>query len=153
MKHETNAAEFAKLNPTPPIRGNKRAANGENVLMSYVEDENGVGVDGHKATGMRSLMREIFAHLYSQGVHPRTWAKGDLIVQNFYRETMYRRFPELRLCEGSWKVDKIAIDNYSSWRDVHVKEEEVTVELPGPSVSTPEQPNTKRKQTQTQKVS
>ena len=34
---------------------------------------------------------------------------------------MASQFPELRLCELSWKSDKLAIDAYPSWYQTHVK--------------------------------
>ena len=54
-------------------------------------------------------------------------------ISDHYRCEMQTRFEELRLCEGGWKADQIAIDYYSSWRtarnkggkfNVRVKQEE-----------------------------
>ncbi|KAH7905504.1 hypothetical protein BJ138DRAFT_1118410 [Hygrophoropsis aurantiaca] len=97
-------------------RGNTRASQGINVRLQFVEDQNGMPVDGFRATQMKSLARDIFALFASRDSAPKHWSKADLNIKNAYRAEMYRQFPELRCCENHWKVDKIATDTYSNWR-------------------------------------
>lgn len=37
------------------------------------------------------------------------------VSQDYYRKEMYSFFPELRLCELDWKVNRLATETYSSW--------------------------------------
>jgi hypothetical protein len=106
----------------PSERGKTRASQGENVKMQYIEDENGVAVDGHKASEIRRITRSIWAHLASIGKAPKTWTKIDIMSGQQYRQEMHRQFPELRLCELDWKADMIAIEYYPSWHNNHLKD-------------------------------
>jgi hypothetical protein len=93
------------------------------VKMLYVEDENGVPVDGHRATEIRRITRSIWVHLASVGKAPKSWMKADILTAEHYRREMKRHFPELQLCELDWKSDQIAIENYPSWHTNYFKEE------------------------------
>ncbi|KAH9991069.1 hypothetical protein BJV77DRAFT_1009806 [Russula vinacea] len=43
------------------------------------------------------------------------WGDMGNISQDYYRSEMYSFFPELRLCELDWKVNRLATETYSSW--------------------------------------
>jgi hypothetical protein len=95
--------------------GKARASQGENVTLRFVEDENGNIIDGFRATAIRKFSREIWLGLGNIGKAPKTWGKVDAKVAAEYRTEMGRKFPELQLCEGSWKADLVATLNYPSW--------------------------------------
>ena len=111
-KKETSG--ITKVNPTAePNKG--RAPSGLNVTLRYVEDVDGVVVDGYHASEMRKFARAIWNQLHGAGKAPRSWGKADLDVATHYRREMRRRFPELGLCEFDWKAEQLATDNYPNW--------------------------------------
>lgn len=96
-------------------RGRSQAAQGVNVAMRYIEDENGQVIDGHRASAMRKLAHSIWMALANTGKAPAKWSQADIVVAQSYRRKMRHHFPKLQLCENDWKVDLIASDNYPSW--------------------------------------
>jgi hypothetical protein len=130
-------------------RGRSRAAQGVNVAMRYIEDENGQVIDGHRASAIRKLARSIWIALANTGKAPAKWSQADIVVAQSYRREMRHHFPELRLCENDWKVDLIASDNYPSWYSHNnsankclVKQEKAD----GDDISSPSSPTAKRQQ-------
>jgi hypothetical protein len=123
-RHEWNAAE---LNVVAHIgagtHGKARAAQGENVTLRFIEDEDGNIIDGFRATTVRRFARELWASLNSVGKAPKTWGKVDASIAAQYRNEMERKFPELHLCDNSWKADLIATLNYPSWYNNNVEKE------------------------------
>ena len=93
-----------------------------NVTLRYVEDEQGVVVDGFRASEMRKFARSIWNQLAGAGKAPRSWGKAELDVASHYRREMRRRFPELGFCEYDWKADQLATDNYPNWVSNHLQE-------------------------------
>jgi hypothetical protein len=122
-RHEWNAAENSQVAQIG-TQGKSRAANGENVSLKFIEDENGNIIDGFKATAMRRFARELWAGLNSIGKAPKTWGKVDAAVAAQYRNEMEQKFPELRLGDNHWKADLIATLNYPSWYNNNVEKEE-----------------------------
>jgi hypothetical protein len=114
----TNHSKGAtSLNNQKGKRGKSRASEGINVKMLYVVDREGIPVDGHRAVAIRAVARSIWGQLSANGLAPQKWmADSNLQVIDHYRREMQNRCEELRLCEGGWKTDQIAIDYYSSWR-------------------------------------
>jgi len=68
--------------------GKARASQGENVTMWFVEDQNGVVVDGFRASAIRKFSREIWLGLANIGKAPKTWGKIDARVAAEYRTEM-----------------------------------------------------------------
>ena len=114
--------------------GKARAAQGENVTLRFIEDENGSIIDGFRASAMRRFARELWAGLNRVGKAPKSWGKVDAAVAAQYRNEMERKFSELRLCDNNWKADFIATLNYPSWYNNNVEKEEnlkrTSVDLP-----------------------
>jgi hypothetical protein len=124
-RHEWNSAENNQVaHIGAGAHGKTRAAQGENVTLKFIEDENGIIIDGFRATAMRRFARELWSSLNSVGKAPKTWGKVDAAVASQYRNEMERKFPELRLCDNSWKADFIATLNYPSWYNNNVEKEE-----------------------------
>jgi hypothetical protein len=121
-RHEWTNAENSQV-AMIGAPGKTRASHGENVTLRFVEDENGNIIDGFRATAIRKFSREIWSGLGNIGKAPKTWGKVDAKVANEYRTEMGQKFPELQLCEGSWKADLIATLNYPSWYNNHFEKE------------------------------
>ena len=81
-------------------RGRSRAAQGVNVAMQYIEDENGKMIDGHRASAMRKLTCSIWAALANARKALTKWAQANIVVAQSYRHEMRHHFPELQLCEN-----------------------------------------------------
>ncbi len=126
LQHEYRA--FCKTNKTITdpttshkiVRGSTRAAQGINVTMLYVEDDDGVPVDGYRATTIRHHAHAIFARVHELGLAPPTWGAASTDVKNAYIEEMEETFEELQRCASSWKALKIATTIYPSWYRNHV---------------------------------
>ena len=142
-------------------RGKGRAAEGINVNMLYVVDEQGNPVDGHRAADIRRIARSIWTHLLSRSLAPERWSSASMRATDLYQNEMQTRCEELRLCEGAWKAHQIAFDFYWSWRagkekqgafNVKCKDEDESGDLqdekenqditlpkkrPGPAISSP----------------
>jgi hypothetical protein len=113
-------------------RGRTRAAEGINVKMLYVVNKDGEPIDGHQASEMRAYARFIWNDLSNSAKAPQKWVTGtSLTIVDSFRRQMQFRFPELRLCEGGWKVNQIGIDYYSSWRLAKQKKGTFNVEGAG----------------------
>lgn len=124
-RHEWSAAENNQVaHIGTGAQGKTRAAQGQNVTLKFIEDENGNIIDGFKATAMRRFARELWASLNTVGKAPKTWGKVDAGVAAQYWNEMERKFPELRLCDNNWKSDLIATLNYPSWYNNNVEKQE-----------------------------
>ena len=90
-------------------------------MMLYVEDRDGKPVDGKKAAEIRRFSRALFAQFANNNTAPKTWMKADMATSENFAYEMCKRVPELRLCEGRWKVTQIATDVYPSWHTHYFK--------------------------------
>jgi hypothetical protein len=70
------------------MRGKTRIAAGENVSYGFVEDENGLTVNGFRMSTITQQMREIWAEIHDKNMAPQTWGKGTPMVKNFFRAEM-----------------------------------------------------------------
>jgi hypothetical protein len=122
-RHEWSASEDLQV-ASIGAPGKARAAQGENVTMKFVEDENGNIIDGYRASSIRKFARSLWAGLSNAGKAPKSWGKVDAQTSSQFQIEMGRKFSELRLCEGNWKVDLIATMNYPSWYSNQAKEKE-----------------------------
>ena len=97
------------------------------MTMKYVVDESGVPVDGYQASHICSVARSNWEYLASNGLAPEKWktfCSAD--VANWFHREMEAQFPLLRLCQGHWKSNQIAIDNYPNWCVNRLKGKEVS---------------------------
>ncbi|KII89768.1 hypothetical protein PLICRDRAFT_174607 [Plicaturopsis crispa FD-325 SS-3] len=107
----------------PGARGAVRASNGENVMMQYVETENGHMVDGFRASDIKFVARRIWAEMAVelQGNVPLKWKNVGIKGADRYARDMALHCPELRLCDSDWKAHQIATDTYPSWKHTYIK--------------------------------
>lgn len=81
----------------------------------YFEDVNGSPLDEQRCNAITKRARDIFTHLNASGAGAAKWGDMGSVSQDYYRRGMYSHFPELRLCEFDWKVNRLATETYSSW--------------------------------------
>lgn len=114
----------------------KQVADGMNISMRYVENEDGDVISGFRVKTILKFAHSVFFQLRDHNKHPKTWgAAGVDVVRAFYEE-MERQFPELALCADHWKAQYIATKNYSSWYSTHGKLPTVKVEAESNSSDT-----------------
>jgi hypothetical protein len=95
------------------VRGRSRASKGINVMMLYVESEDGMPVDGDTANHIRDMAKSYWDGLGDNA--PMSWGKAGLQVKSDYCRQMVKWFPNLRLCSRDWKASNIATDFYTGW--------------------------------------
>ncbi|KAJ7202621.1 hypothetical protein GGX14DRAFT_653862 [Mycena pura] len=98
------------------LRGRKRLIEGdENVMLWFIEDENGDPISGSRAKKAREEARKIWIYLATKGHAPPQWNNASSFARNYYVSEMRKMFSELRLCELDYKSHRIATQNYSGW--------------------------------------
>ncbi|KJA14839.1 hypothetical protein HYPSUDRAFT_208399 [Hypholoma sublateritium FD-334 SS-4] len=113
---ELEEEEEGSKQPLPSGRGKRRAAQGINVTMKYVELEDGTIIDGFRAAEIRRYARSLWVQMALDDKLPATWSDADAASLTYYSESMAQRFMEMRLCASDWKANLVATDNYPSWR-------------------------------------
>lgn len=96
-------------------RGKARSAEGINVMMLYIERDDGTSVDGDVANNIRQTARSIWENLGNAGIAPTTWGQADMQVKKDYWREMAEVFPYLKLCDRNWKANQIATEFYTKW--------------------------------------
>lgn len=86
-----------------------------NGTFWYLEDANGTPLSDERITAVTLRARQIFTQLNLSQMGAAKWGDMGNISQDYYRSEMYSFFPELRLCELDWKVNRLATETYSSW--------------------------------------
>lgn len=116
-RHEWNTAENNQVaHVGAGAQGKTHAAQGENVTLKFIKDENGM------VSGL--LQCELWASLTGIGKAPKTWGKVDAGVAAQYQNEMEQKFSELSLCDNHWKADFIATLNYPLWYNNNVEKDE-----------------------------
>ena len=95
---------------------------GVNVTLCYMEDEQGVVVDGFHTSEMHKFAWSIWKQLAGARKAPRSWGKAELDVSAHYQCEMCHHFLELGLCKYDWKADQLATDNYPNWVLNHLQD-------------------------------
>ena len=117
-KHRSDILEVGK---GKPLRGNARMRDGENVMMDFVELEDGTVVDGITAAGIRSHMAVIFNEMAGSHRLPETWSKIGLVDREYVFSHLYKAFPYLQLCLDHWKAKEIGSRALSTWKNTEKK--------------------------------
>lgn len=83
--------------------------------MFYLQDRSGASVKEGRAREICTHARSIWEHLASKNMAPKTWLKRSAPAAAYYYQEMYKFCDDLRLGEGDWKAERLAIDTYSGW--------------------------------------
>lgn len=87
----------------------------KNTQHQYIEDEDGQPVSWEYAQQMVDYTRHIFTEFRRRKIDAETFKKLGVVSMDFYRASMYTRFPILRGCHGDWKADKLGSESYHAW--------------------------------------
>jgi hypothetical protein len=84
-EYKTAQEDSSQFGNARGSRGGTRSAKGENVMMLYIEHEDGTQVDGTMASNIRDLARVLWRDIYQSGYAPDTWGSATNEVRNnFY---------------------------------------------------------------------
>ena len=98
-----------------PVRGSARMNEGENVMLDFVELDDGTIVDGNTAKLIRDELRSVYNELKKKDLLPKTWGAIGITARTFVFSHIYAKFPYLRLCHNDWKIIAIAGPGLSQW--------------------------------------
>jgi hypothetical protein len=120
-KEKKGGLDILEVEKGKPLRGNARMKDGENVMMDFVELEDGTVVDGITAAGIRSHMAAIFNEMAASQRLPETWSKIGLLDREYVFTHLYKAFPYLQLCLDHWKAKEISSRALSTWKNTQKK--------------------------------
>ena len=136
-KHEGGKKDSTELVAQSGQRGGARSAQGENVMMQFIQNDDGTTIDGTLAAEMREFARSLWRGFHSRNATPEKWGDTSKDIREEYYHQMENEFFPLRLCDNHWKSQAIATSIYSQWHGYYVvkkregvKEEENSDNLP-----------------------
>ncbi|KAL1942996.1 hypothetical protein VTO73DRAFT_4667 [Trametes versicolor] len=96
----------SKIGNSTGNQGKTRAANGENVSCLYIEDADGVAVDGHCIRRLREFAANTLTYMKEHKLllGATRWEDVDVRVRETCVDALRRKFPELQACEENWKT-------------------------------------------------
>lgn len=98
-----------------PVRGSARMNEGENVMLDFIELDDGTIVDGNTAKLIRDELRSVYNELKKKDLLPKTWGAIGITARTFVFSHIYAKFPYLLLCHNDWKIIAIAGPVLSQW--------------------------------------
>ena len=84
----------------------------------FLEDPNSIWLDAIQVTKILDCIHDIwhgFQHRSAIDV-TTTWKTMSHDVKTFFRNEMVKAHPETNLGEGAWKIDRLAKDHYSLYK-------------------------------------
>jgi len=95
--------------------GGGRSAMGENVMMLYIEKEDGMPVDGSIAGAIWDDARSIWQGFYNLEMAPEKWGDASKEVRDVFVHEIEKSWFILCLCDNHWKTNTVATSIYSQW--------------------------------------
>ena len=114
-ENQNSNNDVARAGESKPARGSARMKEGENVMMDFVELEDGKIVDGLTAKLIRDELRAICHELHKKELLSRNWSSIGITARSFVFAHIYAKFPYLMLCHNDWKVHAIVGPIVSQW--------------------------------------
>ncbi|KAF5386845.1 hypothetical protein D9615_001882 [Tricholomella constricta] len=96
-------------------KGKSRDHNASRNTLAYIQDKLGVVVTEKQASDLCTRARSIWEYLATVGMAPKSWGKASAPAVKYYLDNMYHDNDDLQLCEGNWKVCRLATDIYPGW--------------------------------------
>ncbi|KAF5387112.1 hypothetical protein D9615_001866 [Tricholomella constricta] len=96
-------------------KGRSRDHDASRNTLAYIQDKLGVVVTEKQASDLCTRARSIWEYLATVGMAPKSWGKASAPAVAYYLDNMYYDNDNLRLCEGNWKVGRLATDIYPGW--------------------------------------
>lgn len=99
----------------------------QNTAQRYIEDNDGIAVDGERARIIRNIAHQLFFDLRNYKKTQPKWGECGLAASEWFNCELAYHVPEMRLCSGHWKAHKLAGYLYSSWQKTHGASKPVTI--------------------------
>ncbi|KAG5633927.1 hypothetical protein H0H81_004377, partial [Sphagnurus paluster] len=99
-----------------------KQSTGERTSMGYIQDRRGFPVSAPTAASISNFAHSIWRDLASHNLAPKTWTKILPHAYQYYRQEMFKFYDDLRLADGDWKIERLAIDLYPGWYRTYLKE-------------------------------
>ncbi|KAJ7691648.1 hypothetical protein B0H14DRAFT_3531804 [Mycena olivaceomarginata] len=87
--------------------------------LHFITTEKGQFPSKSRISEIRGVCASFYFELKKENLMPDVWSHAILSVKHRFRAVMESEIPELRLCDGHWKVDKLAIVTFASWSGNH----------------------------------
>ncbi|KAF8970387.1 hypothetical protein BDZ97DRAFT_1951671 [Flammula alnicola] len=114
-KVKRDSGDILRVGESKPLRGSARMNEGENVMLDFIELDNGTIVDGNTAKVIRDELRSVYNELRKKDLLPKTWGAIGITARTFVFSHIYAKFPYLLLCHNDWKIIAIAGPVLSQW--------------------------------------
>ncbi len=114
-------ARATTTKPSVPKRGRIKVTDEPSDKPELIEDEYGNPVSTSTAASIRECMRQHWQTLHNKGRLPPNFSAADSEVLHWFRNQMYREFPNLMLCDFHWKLDRLWKDTFSGWRPANTR--------------------------------
>ena len=101
-----------------PRRGSKAIKeDNENVMMTFVQDKNGVPVDGETAKAIRARAADLFSAIATlrEDCVAATWGQVDSNGKDFFYTKICQFWLDLRMCAFNWKANAVGAIVYPRW--------------------------------------
>ncbi|KAK1216854.1 hypothetical protein PQX77_020505 [Marasmius sp. AFHP31] len=104
----------------PAKKGRARRAADENVSFQFIEDVQGNPVPGQRVTAITRDARSFYASWFKKGlITSGGWDQISPLVRIAFYILMRILAPELTLCYGNWKADRIGKKTFPGWWQNH----------------------------------
>jgi hypothetical protein len=87
--------------------------------LHFITTEKGQFPSKSRISEIRSVCASFYFELKKENLMPDVWSHAILSVKHRFRAVIESEIPELRLCDGHWKADKLAIVTFASWSGNH----------------------------------
>ena len=110
-----DAVRFWKKSEWRNFEESERKRNRNTVKFSFICDESGESVASSRIDEIGDAATLAWNELHHFRLAPTTWAKKIDRANEYFSNTMRIKFPELRLCQGDWKLQEFATERYPAW--------------------------------------
>ncbi|KAG6913857.1 hypothetical protein DXG01_003830 [Tephrocybe rancida] len=92
--------------------------------LAYIQNKDGDPINELQASELCHHARSVWEYLHTEGMAPDTWKQCSEPALNYYLDEMYKFYPDLLLCDGDWKAERLVTDNYTGWMRNREKKKE-----------------------------
>jgi hypothetical protein len=123
---DTNALATAKRKRGRPKQNdNIDEEDHDDAKHPYIEDASGSPVSHDRLWQLGYKARQCWFTLRKRNMAPTSWKNAESDAFDYFISEVEHEIPELRFCEGHWKLDRWATLNYPSFFQNHVKDKDV----------------------------
>lgn len=114
-ENDHNAVRFWRKSEWRNFEESEKKRNRNTVKFSFICDESGESIVSSRIDEIGDAAKLAWNELHHFRLAPTTWAKKIDRANEYFSNTMRTKFPELRLCQGDWKLQEFATERYPAW--------------------------------------